>query len=315
MPNATDTIIFILSFFIIYFSWAFLSKMRRRDTFKSRLKDLMEYKEQLIHVEKSTTQKAYLRSEEQALPWLRRIVNKIQRGGKDEQEKLKKLFERAGYRTQYSFLIYGIAKILMIVPSASITLFLVIYFTQWNILYKIAAILASALLGSYLVDFTLYQMVSRRKDRIRRAFPSALDLIVICTEAGLSLTATIQRVAREMSQIAPDLGYELALLSIELNMFSDRRKALQNFSERMDSPYFKAIITNIIQAEQYGTPIAQTMRAMSEQLRLDRLVEAEESAAKLPVLLSLPMMMLIFPCIYIIILGPAIVNILQNFNR
>lgn len=314
MLTVADIIIFILSFFILYFSWALLAKIRQRDAFKGRLKELMEYKEQLIHVEQSTTQKAYLRSEEQALPWLRRIINKVQRGGKDEQEKLQKLFERAGYRTQYSFLIYGMAKILMIIPPALITLLLVTYFTQWNILYKITAILASALLGSYLVDFTLYQMISRRKDRIRKAFPSALDLMVICTEAGLSLTATIQRVAREMSQIAPDLGYELALLSIELNMFSDRRKALQNFSDRMDSPYFKSIITNIIQAEQYGTPIAQTMRTMSEQFRLDRLVEAEEAAAKLPVLLSLPMMTLIFPCIYIIILGPAIINVMYNFN-
>lgn len=312
MPTVTDIIIFILSFSILYFSWALLAKIRQRDAFKGRLKELMEYKEQLIHVEQSTTQKVYLRSEEQALPWLRRIINKVQRGGKDEQEKLQKLFERAGYRTQYSFLIYGMAKILMIIPPALITLLLVTYFTQWNILYKITAILASALLGSYLVDFTLYQMISRRKDRIRKAFPSALDLMVICTEAGLSLTATIQRVAREMSQIAPDLGYELALLSIELNMFSDRRKALQNFSDRMDSPYFKSIITNIIQAEQYGTPIAQTMRTMSEQFRLDRLVEAEEAAAKLPVLLSLPMMTLIFPCIYIIILGPAIINVMYN---
>jgi len=80
----------------------------------------------------------------------------------------------------------------------------------------------------------------------------------------------------------------------------------------MDSPYFKSIIANIIQAEQYGTPIAQTMRNVSEQFRQDRLVEAEERAAKLPVLLSLPMMLFIFPCIYIVIMGPAVIKVIET---
>ena len=169
-------------------------------------------------------------------------------------------------------------------------------------------------MGSYLVDVVLDRLVKNRQERIRKSFPEALDLMVICTEAGLSLTATVQRVAREVSQISPDLGFELALLSIELNMFSDRTKALLNFSDRMDSPYFKSIVANIIQAEQYGTPIAQTMRVIAEQFRQDRLVEAEERAAKLPALLSLPMMVFIFPCIYIVIIGPAAIKILGSFG-
>src|SRR5207247_3290363 len=126
-----------------------------------------------------------------------------------------------------------------------------------------------------------------RQDRILKAFPEALDLMVICTEAGLSLTATIQRVAREISQISPDLGYELALLSIELNMLPDRRRALQNFSDRLESAYFKSIVSNISQAEQYGTPIAQTMRIVAEEFRINRLLKAEEKASRLPALLSL----------------------------
>lgn len=165
-------------------------------------------------------------------------------------------------------------------------------------------------MGSYLIDFILQKLVEQRQARISRAFPDALDLMVLCTESGLSLPVTVQRVAQELAQISPDLAYELALLSIELNMLSDRQKALQNFSDRLDSPYFKSIISNIQQSEQYGTPIAQTMRALSEQFREDRLVMAEERAAKLPVLLTLPMMIFIFPCIYIFILGPAIIHII-----
>ena len=202
----------------------------------------------------------------------------------------------------------------MIFPPAIVTTIFVFYFVEWNVLFKILAIITSCLLGSYSVDFILQRIINARRDRIRKAFPEALDLMVICTEAGLGLAPTIQRVAREISQIAPDLGYELAILSIELSMFSDRRKALQNFSDRMDSPYFKSIVTNVMQAEQYGTPIAQTMRVIAEQFRQDRLVEAEEKAVKLPVLMSLPMMLLIFPCIYIAILGPAVIQVLATFH-
>ncbi len=311
MLNNTDLLSFILAFIVIYFVFSFLSKIRQQDVFKDRLKELMRYKEKMIQDDPSVT-KIYKPQEEQKLQWLRKYINKIQRIGEDEQKSLKKTFIRAGLRSDNATLLYGIAKICMIFPPPLITAYILYRYVHWNILYEILAVIAAGLLGSYLVDYILGKLVKKRQERIRKAFPEALDLMVICTEAGLSLTATIQRVAREVSQLCPDLGFELALLSIELNMFADRSKALLNFSERMDSPYFKAIIANIIQAEQYGTPIAQTMRNIAEQFRQDRLIEAEERAAKLPVLLSLPMMLFIFPCIYIVIIGPAAIKVMDT---
>lgn len=313
MLSSIDILSFILAFVVLYFALGFLSKLRRQDVFKERLKELIHYKEHLLQ-EVSSVQRVYRRPGDQPLPRLMSIINKFQRTGKLEQEKLKNLFDKAGIKSKNASLLYGIAKITMIFPPAAITAFGVFYFTSWHILYKILAIIVAALLGSYLVDFIIQRLVTARQDRIRKAFPDALDLMVICTEAGLSLTATVQRVAREISQVNPDLGYELALLSIELNMLSDRSKALQNFSDRLDSPYFKSIISNISQAEQYGTPIAQTMRTIAVQFREDRLVEAEERAAKLPVLLTLPMMIFIFPCIYLVILGPATIQVLNHFH-
>jgi len=313
MLSTIDILSFILAFVILYFTLGLLSKLRRQDVFKDRLKDLMHYKEHLLQ-EVSIVKRVYQRAEDKPSPWLMKFINRFQRTGKEEQEKLKRLFDKAGIRSRNAPILYGIAKITMFFPPAAIAAFGVFYFTQWNILYKILAILIAAMAGSYLVDLIIRRLVNARQTRIRKAFPDALDLMVICTEAGLSLTATVQRVAREISQVCPDLGYELALLSIELNMLPDRRKALQNFSDRLDSSYFKSIISNISQAEQYGTPVAQTMRTIAEQFRQDRLIEAEERAAKLPVLLTLPMMLFIFPCVYIVILGPAIINILGNFK-
>jgi len=312
MPTSIDILTFILAFIVLYFVVALLLRFRREDVFKQRLNELMNYKERLIHAEDVSEEKAYQPKEDEGLSWLKRIVNKIQRSGAEEQEKLKIIFDKAGLRSRNAFVIYGIVKVMLALSLALMTTVIVFYFFELNFFIKVGAIIIAALLGSYLADFILLRLAKARQDRIRKAFPDALDLMVICTEAGLSLTATVQRVAREISQISPDLGYELALLSIEMNMLSDQQRALQNFSDRLDSPYFKSIITNIIQAQQYGTPIAQTMRTIAEQFRLDRLVEAEERAAKLPVIMSIPMMGLIFPCIYIVILGPAVIKVMAS---
>ncbi len=311
MLSSMDILSFLLAFFILCFFLALFSKLRQQDVFKARLKELMQYKEKLLK-EETIIKKVYLRAEDQSLPWLRKTIDRVLRSGKEEQAALRKMFLKAGLKSNNATLFYGASKILLIFPPALITAYIVFTFTTWNVLYKILAIIAAGLVGSYLVDYILQKLMESRQERIRKAFPEALDLMVICSEAGLSLTATVQRVAREIAQISPDLGYELALLSIELNMFSDRRRALQNFSDRLDSPYFKSIISNIMQAEQYGTPVAQTMRTISEQFRQDRLVEAEERAAKLPVLLSLPMMLFIFPCIYIVIIGPAAIKVMET---
>lgn len=313
MLTSIDILSFILAFFILYFVVRLLSKLRREDVFKGRLQELMHYKERLIQQEDVSKARAYLkRGEEEALPWFQKIIRKLQSTGAREQEHLKVLFDRAGIRSRNASIIYGMLKFgttMLFIFFSSLLLF---YFTELDIMIKIGIIIFSGLIGSYSVDACLNYLARARQDRIRKAFPEALDLMVICTEAGLSLTATIQRVAREVSQISSDLGYELALLSIEMNMLSDQRKALQNFNDRMDSPYFKSIVTNIIQAQRYGTPIAQTMRTIAEQFRFDRLAEAEERAAKLPVIMSLPMMLLIFPCIYIVILGPATIKVLET---
>lgn len=308
MFTAIDLISFILAFVILYFTLSFLSKLRQGDIFKKRLKELMIYKEYLLQKESSIA-KAYKRNDTD-MPFLRNLIAKIQGTEYEKKESLKVKFDKAGIKSSNAALIYGLAKIVMIFPMAGIAAYIVFEMTTFPFLYQIVIIIASGLLGSYLVDIILRIMISSRQERIIKAFPEALDLMVICTEAGLSLTATIQRVAREISQISPDLGFELALLSIELNMLPDRQKALQNFSDRLNSAYFKSIVSNISQSEQYGTPIAQTMRIVSEEFRVNRVLKAEEKASRLPALLSLPMMIFIFPCIYLIILGPAIINVL-----
>lgn len=317
MLQGMDVFTFLLAFIVFYFSLSLLTKLRRKENFREKLNDLMKYKERIIQEEltEENEKKIYKSVNSQTFPWLNKFIDRIQRMGTEEEEHVKQSFIKAGFNSEHALLIYGLMKFGAVFSVLVILILVVHYVTDLNNLLEAAIVIFSGLVASYSVDRILNYFVKKRQERIRKAFPEALDLMVICTEAGLSLTATVQRVAREISQVAPDLGYELALLSIELNVFTDRNKALQNFSDRLDSPYFKAVISNIIQAEQYGTPIAQTMRVVSEQFRKDRLVEAEERAARLPVLLTLPMMTLIFPCLYIVIMGPAIIKVLDILPR
>lgn len=305
-----DVLSFILAFIIFYFAIHYLSKIRQQDIFKDRLQELAQYKKTLSQ-EPTITKKIYRNIKEEELSFLEKIIDTIQKRSAKEQENLHLLFEKAGLRSTHAYLFYETAKVLMLFFPGAIAGIIVFYFSHLDLIYKIFIVLFVAFLGSYSVDIILRILVNSRQERIRKAFPTAIDLLVICTESGLSLAASVQRVAREVSQLSPDLGYELALLSIELSMLSDRKKAFQHFSDRLDAPYFKSVVANILQAEEYGTPIAQTMRILAEQFRQDRLVEAEEKAARLPTLLSLPMMLFIFPCIYIVIMGPAIISVVK----
>ncbi|EKE09328.1 MAG: hypothetical protein ACD_16C00192G0010 [uncultured bacterium] len=310
MFSASDLLTFLLAFLIIAFILSFLIKLQQGDLFKARLKELISYKETLLH-EEEEVKRVYEGFQTTKFPRLQAFIEKIQKSGRKEKESIRKLFFMAGFPAENAAFYYGMAKIGTSTLFSGITAIVLFSFIELSVILKIIIILAAGLSGSYFVDIVLYKLVQIRQEKIRKAFPAALDLMVLCTESGLSLSATIQRVAQEISQISPELGYELALLSIELNMFSDRQRALQNFSDRMDSPYFKAIISNIQQAEQYGTPIAQTMRTVSEQFRQDRLLEAETRANKLPTLLTIPMMLFIFPCIYIFVAGPAVIRVLD----
>lgn len=311
MPSAIDFLIFLLAFIVLGLIFSILMKLREGSIFKSRLKELINYKETLLHESETDVKKVYKSFKKGRFQFLRNFIDRIQNSGSAEQKSIRKRFLKAGFSEENAIFIYGISKLGLALILAGGAAFIVFTYIQWTLLYKIMIILGVALMGSYLPDLILQKLVEQRQARISKAFPDALDLMVLCTESGLSLTATVQRVAQEISQISPDLAYELALLSIELNMLSDRQKALENFSNRLDSPYFKSIVSNIQQSEQYGTPIAQTMRTVSEQFRQDRLILAEERATKLPVLLTIPMMTLIFPCIYIFILGPAIIHVLS----
>jgi tight adherence protein C len=169
---------------------------------------------------------------------------------------------------------------------------------------------AAILLGAYLPTLLLRNAVERRRLKIQRALPDALDLFVICAEAGLSLDAAVTRVARELGAGAPELADELALTAIELGFLPDRREALLNLVRRVGSADVRGLVNTLIQTEKYGTPLAQSLRVLAAEFRDTRMMKAEEKAARLPATLTVPMIAFILPPLFVVLLGPAILQAL-----
>jgi tight adherence protein C len=148
-----------------------------------------------------------------------------------------------------------------------------------------------------------------------RSLPDALDLLVICTEAGLNLDSALVRVSREIGANSPELAEELELTAVELGFLSDRRQALQNLEVRTGIQSVGALVSTLAQAEKYGTPLAQSLRVLAREMRDERLMKAEEKAARLPATLTVPMVVFILPSLFIVLIGPGILRTLDALSN
>jgi tight adherence protein C len=165
---------------------------------------------------------------------------------------------------------------------------------------------AFALIGSYKApDYYVKNKVDKRSAAIRKGLPDALDLLVICAEAGLTVDAAFHRVAKELGRAYPELGDEFAFTAIELGFLTDRRAAFENLAARIDLDAVRGVVTTMIQTEKYGTPLASALRVLSAEFRNERMMRAEEKAARLPAIMTVPLILFILPVLFIVILGPA----------
>jgi len=171
------------------------------------------------------------------------------------------------------------------------------------------ALVAVALAGFYLPNLYLRARTSERRLRFTEGFPDALDMLVVCVEAGLGLDAAIQRVAGEIAVAHPELGEELRLVSLELRAGKGRDDALRGLAERVDIEDVHGLVGLLIQAEHFGTSVAVALREHADEMRHKRIQTARERAAKLPVKLLFPVAFFIFPALFLVILGPAAIRI------
>lgn len=228
-----------------------------------------------------------------------------------ESENSKEKLASAGYRGQAPLIAFMFFRFVMPFIVFAVTLFYLFVMTHFQMteLQKFLAALGGGICGFYLPDMFVSNMITRRQQSIMRAFPDALDLMLICVESGMSIEASFSRVASEIGTQSPELAEELALTTAELSYLPDRRQAFDNLAKRCGHSGVKAVATALNQAEKYGTPMGQALRVTATENREMRMQDAERKAASLPAKLTVPMILFFLPCLFIVIMGPAIIQI------
>ncbi|HJS46106.1 MAG TPA: type II secretion system F family protein [Rhizomicrobium sp.] len=243
--------------------------------------------------------------------YMKATLDRFKLGNVLESENTREKLSSAGYRGQAPLIAFMFFRFVMPFIVFVVVLFylFVILHLGWSPVQKVGAAFVGALIGFYLPDMFVGNMIARRQASIMRAFPDALDLMLICVESGMSIESAFTRVAAEIGTQSAELAEELALTTAELSYLPDRRQAFDNLAKRCGHPGVKAVATALNQAEKYGTPLGQALRVTAVENREGRMQEAERKAASLPAKLTVPMIIFFLPCLFVVIMGPAILTI------
>jgi tight adherence protein C len=236
----------------------------------------------------------------------------------DQLKKTQMKLMQAGIRTKdLAFFIIFARFILPLVLGviAVMMIYVLDYFPDWSWWRRYGTV-AGTLIGSYKApDIWLKNKIGKRSHAVRKGLPDALDLLVICAEAGLTVDAAFGRVAKELGKAYPELGDEFGLTAIELGFLNERRQAFENLANRVDLEAVRGVVTTMIQTEKYGTPLASALRVLSAEFRNERMMRAEEKAARLPAIMTVPLILFILPTLFVVILGPAACSISDNLLK
>ena len=288
-----------------------------KDPMARRVKALNERREQLkAGIVASTNKRKKLTNRNQAADNVRQLLSQFKMLQDDQVKKTQQRLMQAGIRTKdLAFFIILARFVLPVVLgiTAVVLIYVLNHWPDWGGFRRYATV-AGVLVGSYKApDLWLSNKVKKRSNAIRKGLPDALDLLVICAEAGLTVDAAFGRVARELGKAYPELGDEFGLTAIELGFLNERRQAFENLATRVDLEAVRGVVTTMIQTEKYGTPLASALRVLSAEFRNERMMRAEEKAARLPAIMTVPLILFILPVLFIVILGPAACAIKDSF--
>ncbi|WP_411034725.1 type II secretion system F family protein [Shinella sp. BYT-45] len=223
---------------------------------------------------------------------------------------------QAGYRSQNALNVFLFARFILPFVFLAIAAFYIFYLGFLGdkpLPMRILATVVIAYIGFYAPNIFISNKVTKRQQSIRRAWPDALDLMLICVESGISIEVAFKRVADEITMASPELAEELVLTTAELSFLQERRVAYENLGNRIGLDTVKSVTQALIQAERYGTPLAQALRVLAQECRDQRMNEAEKKAAALPPKLTVPMILFFLPVLVAVILGPAGIQVADRF--
>ena len=291
-----------------------------RDPMAKRVKALNDRREQLKAgiVTSNAKKRASLVRKTETTDKMRDTLSSLKMLQDSQVKQIQQSLAQAGIRKkEYAVIVIFARMVLPIVFGglAAFTLYGINYFPEWGAMKKLFAFAAALGLAYKFPDIMIKNKITKRTDAVRKGLPDALDLLVICAEAGLTVDAAFNRVARELGRAYPELGDEFTLTAIELSFLSERRQAFENLAYRVNLDAVKGVTTTMVQTERYGTPLASALRVLSAEFRNERMMRAEEKAARLPAIMTVPLILFILPVLFIVILGPAACSIADAFSH
>ncbi len=284
--------------------FAIWNALREASPFERRFAEILERREAL---KRSALVRPRRRQRTDPVGLMRTAVTRLNLLRSQHAGRAREMLMRAGMRSPDAVVAFLFAKITLPFVFGGLVLANVLWLHLVPIPPRLTlfAALAGVFAGFYAPKLYVQNAAAKRAKQLQLALPDALDLMVVCVEAGLSLDATLVRVSRELAGTWPELAEEWAITAAELTFLPDRRMAFDNLGARTDSEAIRGVINTLLQTAKFGTPLAHSLRVLANEFRAQRLNKAEEKAARLPALLTVPMIIFILPTLFIVLLGPA----------
>jgi tight adherence protein C len=294
-----------LSFFTL------VKPLFERDDLKERMRTVALERDKLREKQKeklNAPRTSRLREENNSL--VAELVRALNLHKLLDAESYRSRLRQAGLRREKHMMIFLASRVVLpVVLGIGSYAYLLINYPHVEERLRIATAMAFLVIGFYLPNIYLSNLIQKRREQIRNHWSDALDLMLICVESGMSIEMALQRVAKEIGAVCPPLAEELMLTNAELSYLGDRTKALENLAERTGLQSVKSVVSALIQAERYGTPLGQALRVLARENRDERMAEIEKKAAALPPKLTVPMVGFFLPVIFIVLLGPAAIMV------
>mgnify|MGYP003110276494 FL=1 len=298
--------------FSVYAVWTALLV---RDPMAQRIKSVGLHRDELRQA-MLAAQGNRARRRETSVDFMRRVAQRLKLLKTQQADAITLRLAQAGFRSKDALVIYLFAKLALPFVLGAVAVVLVYIADLWAMsgMMKLFTAIAAVVAGAYAPEVFVANIRQKRQQILQKGLPDALDLLVICTEAGLALDAALTRVARETGPACPELAEELSICAVELGFLPDRRQALDNLSARTALASIRGVVNSLQQTEKYGTPLSLSLRVLSTEFRNDRMMRAEEKAARLPATLTVPLILFILPALFVVLLGPAVISAIDGLG-
>lgn len=287
----------------------------KRDNWSTRIRSVQRRRHELV-AELNSPKKR--KKPEASVNFMRMVAMKLQLVRKLQLEKAEVMLIHANFRSKDAIWIFAFFTLICPLVLGGLGVAAMKMSPMDTMPHKAMGFLWPLMglyLGLNLPGLVVRRIRKKRFIAIQRALSDTLDLMTVCAEAGLSLSSALDRVSRELGIAYPEFAEELSMTAVEIGFLPDRNKALSNLAERCGIKEVRGITTVLIQTEKYGTPIAQALRVLAAEFREQRMLRAEAKAARLPALMTLPMILFILPTLFIMIISPAVINVKKTFKQ